>query len=177
MAKDGPVEVDASNVTELGRGRGSPPVLGLEELYRSQRSSVLRLATALTGDRVVAEDIVQDAFLELSRRWDLLENPVGYLRTAVCNRSRSHHRRLGMIRRRSPPPVPLKVEAPELDELWAVLARLSPRRRVALVLRFYEDLSVEEIARLMKCRPGTVSSLLHRGLADLRKGMTSETRP
>jgi len=167
------VEVDTGNVTGPG-SRASPPGPGLEEVYRSERAAVLRLATALTGDRLAAEDIVQDAFVEMSRRWDRLDNPRGYLRTAVVNRSRSHHRRLGTIRRHSPRPVALMVEAPELDELWAVLARLPHRRRVALVLRFYEDLSVEEIARLMKCRPGTVSSLLHRGLDDLRKGMTDD---
>jgi RNA polymerase sigma factor (sigma-70 family) len=61
------------------------------------------------------------------------------------------------------------VDAPELDELWTVLAGLAPRRRAAVVLRYYEDLPVTEIARLLDCRPGTVSSLLHRGLADLRE--------
>lgn len=178
MARDGPVEVDVEAGAVTGPGkRRPPPAPELGELYRAERPSLLRLATALTGDRLAAEDVVQDAFLEVSRRWDRLDNPAAYLRTAVLNRSRSHHRRLGTIRRHSPPPVPLKVEAPELDELWAVLARLPHRRRVALVLRFYEDLSVEEIARIMRCRPGTVSSLLHRGLADLRKGMTDEARP
>jgi RNA polymerase sigma factor (sigma-70 family) len=53
--------------------------------------------------------------------------------------------------------------------MWAALALLQPRRRTALVLRYYEDLPIGEIARLLECRPGTVSSLLHRGLADLRK--------
>lgn len=174
MAKDGLVPVEVMSPFERGNGPAASPDLGLEELYRSERASALRLATALTGDRAAAEEIVQDAFLEVSRRWDQLKNPAGYLRTAVVNRSRSHHRRLGTIRRRRPPPVALRVEAPELDELWAVLARLPHRRRVALVLRFYEDLPVAEIARVMRCRPGTVSSLLHRGLADLRKVLSDE---
>jgi RNA polymerase sigma factor (sigma-70 family) len=123
----------------------------------------------LTSERAVAEELVQEAFLEIVRHWDHLDNPESYLRTAVVNRCRNHHRRLGVGRRRTPPPPPLTVDAPELDEVWQVLAGLSPRRRTALVLRYYEDLSINEIARLLHCRPGTVSSLLHRGLTDLRK--------
>lgn len=174
MTSAAPAAVDAAKTRQTRSSPASGPDLGLEELYRTQRSSAVRLATALTGDRAVAEEIVQDAFLEVSRRWDRLDNPAAYLRTALVNRSRSHHRRLGTMRRRQPPTPPLQVEAPELDELWAVMVRLPHRRRVALVLRFYEDLSIDEIARIMKCRPGTVSSLLHRGLADLRKVLTDE---
>jgi RNA polymerase sigma factor (sigma-70 family) len=69
----------------------------------------------------------------------------------------------------APPPPRLVEPAPELDELWTVLAGLPERRRAALVLRYYEDLPIDEIARLLDCRPGTVSSLLNRGLADLRE--------
>jgi RNA polymerase sigma factor (sigma-70 family) len=69
----------------------------------------------------------------------------------------------------------LHTDAPELDELWQVLAGLPPRRRAALVLRYYEDLAIDEIARLLECQPGTVSSLLHRGLADLRKVLSDDS--
>lgn len=110
---------------------------GLEELFRTRRAASVRLVTALTGDRGVAEEIVQDAFLEVSRRWEQLDNPAAYLRTALVNRSCSHNRRLGVGRRRVPPPPRLHVEAPELDELWGVLVRLPARRRAALVLRYY----------------------------------------
>jgi RNA polymerase sigma factor (sigma-70 family) len=127
------------------------------------------LATVLTSDRAVAEELVQEAFLEVMQRWDRVDNPAGYLRTVVVNRCRNHQRGMGVRRRNVPPAPPLTVDAPELDEMWAALAQLRPRRRTALVLRFYEDLPIDEIARLLDCRPGTVSSLLHRGLADLRK--------
>ena len=142
---------------------------GIEDLFRQRREASLRLATFLVGDVAVAEEIVQDAFLQVTRRWNRLDNPDGYLRTAVVNGCRSHIRRLTRGRRRPLPKPRLHVEAPEHDDLWAVLARLPERRRAALVLRYYEDLPVAEIARLLGCRPGTVSSLLHRGLADLRK--------
>jgi RNA polymerase sigma factor (sigma-70 family) len=58
---------------------------------------------------------------------------------------------------------------PELDEMWDALATLSERQRVALVCRFYEDLPISEIAEVLGCRPGTVKSLIHRGLASLRE--------
>ncbi len=69
------------------------------------------------------------------------------------------------------PPVPLG--EPELDETWAIVRRLPPRYRTALALRFYEDLSEREIAEMMGVRPGTVKSLIHRGLARLRKELAS----
>lgn len=142
---------------------------GMEDLFRARWSPSVRLATALTSDRAVAEELVQEAFLEVSRRWGDLDNAEAYLRATVVNRCRSHHRRAGIARRRAVPPRPSHVDAPELDELWHVLAGLPERRRAALVLRYYEDLPVTEIARLLDCKPATVSSLLHRGLTDLRK--------
>jgi RNA polymerase sigma factor (sigma-70 family) len=159
------------------RGEGAPAAAGrpdddvdtVDALFRARWAPSVRLAAILLGDVAVAEEVVQDAFVQLSRRWAGVDNPAGYLRTAVVNGCRNHHRRLGTIRRRTPAPLALTVEAPELDELWAVLARLPERRRAALVLRYYEDLPVTEIARLLDCKPATVSSLLHRGLADLRK--------
>ena len=146
----------------------------VDELFRSRWGPSVRLATALTGDRGVAEELVQEAFLEVTRRWADVDTPEAYLRTVLVNRCRNHRRHLGVGRRRLPPPPRLTVEDPALDELWHTLAGLSERRRAALVLRYYEDLPVAEIAVLLGCRPGTVSSLLHRGLADLRKVLSDD---
>lgn len=146
----------------------------VEELFRARWGPSVRLAAALTGDRGVAEELVQDAFLEVTRRWDTIDNPEGFLRTVLVNRCRNHHRRVGVGRRHQPPPPRLTVDDPGLDELWQVLAGLPERRRAAFVLRYYEDLPVGEIARLLGCQPGTVSSLLHRGLADLREVLDHE---
>lgn len=121
----------------------------VDELFRSRWGPSVRLATALTGDRGVAEELVQDALLEVTRQWDDLDNPEGFLRTVLVNRCRNHQRHIGVGRRRQPPPPRLVVEDPSLDGLWHVLAGLPARRRAALVLRYYEDLPVGEIARLI----------------------------
>jgi DNA-directed RNA polymerase specialized sigma24 family protein len=146
----------------------------LEDAYRRQRPALVRLAYVLTGSAELAEDVVHDAFVATSRRWADLTNTDSYLRRAVVNHARSSHRRAGRERDKllrfgglaATPQVP-----PEIDETWALLGELSPRQRAALVLRFYEDLPEAEIADLLGCRPGTVKSLIHRGLAEVREAL------
>lgn len=137
-------------------------------LFHSHQAPMVRLAHLLTGSNAVAQEIVQDAFLEVHRRWRTLDNPRGYLRTCVVNRSRSHLRRRIRERDRAPEP-PGPTHDPELDETWHALARLRPRQRAALVLRFYEDLTVAEVARTLGCAEGTAKSLIHRGLKQLKE--------
>ena len=62
------------------------------------------------------------------------------------------------------------------EELWRALGRLSQRQRAAIVLRFYEDLSEQRVADLLRCRPGTVKSLVSRGLETLRSEIRGEDR-
>jgi RNA polymerase sigma-70 factor (sigma-E family) len=139
----------------------------LAELYRERYEPMVRLAYLLTGDRAAAEDLVQDAFVNVHRSWGRATNPSAYLRAAVVNASRSWGRRrsLELVRR---PPAP---EHPTLvsDELWDVLHTLPHRQRAAIVLRFYEDLPDARIAELLECREATVRTAIHRGLAKLRK--------
>jgi RNA polymerase sigma factor (sigma-70 family) len=147
-----------------------------EDIYRANRVPLLRLARLLSGSDAHAEDVVHDAFVGLSRHWDSVANPEGYLRTSVVNLTRTVHRRSGRERdkRERAERVrlqPVVTEQPDLDETWDLLRRLPDRQRAALVLRFYEDLPEAEIARLLGCRPGTVKSLLHRGLARVREAM------
>lgn len=138
----------------------------LTTLFRSQYAPLVRLAFLLVGSNTVAEELVQDAFAQLVRRWNTVEHPKAYLRAAVLNICRSHVRRAILERRHRSVPALSATDSP--DELSDALARLSPRKRTAIVLRFYEDLTEEQIASALGCRPGTVKSLIHRGLADLR---------
>lgn len=133
---------------------------------------MVRLARQIVGSNAEAEDLVHDAFIELHRRWDDVANPGGYLRRAVINRCISHmrRRRLEWRNRHSTPPPTL---APEFDDMWHALESTTPRQRAVLVLRYYDDLTVDQIAEAMQTRPGTVKSLIHRGLKKLEKVLES----
>lgn len=133
---------------------------------------MVRLAHLLTGSVDMAEDVVHDAFVSCSRHWSTLDFVDAYVRRAVINQAYTALRRAGRERDKAARygrATPLTVGLPELDETWAVLRRLPNRQRMVLVLRFYEDLPEAEIAALVGCRPGTVKSLIHRGLAKVKK--------
>ncbi|HZJ27078.1 MAG TPA: SigE family RNA polymerase sigma factor [Acidimicrobiia bacterium] len=142
----------------------------LEQLFVERYAAMVRLAHLLTGSNAVGEDLVQDSLARMQRRWDRIDDPVAYLRTAVVNASRSWHRSRRREQRR------LRVVAPvdenvglEARELLDVLDDLPHGQRTAVVLRYYEGFSEAQIAEAMGCRPGTVKSHLHRGLAALRE--------
>jgi RNA polymerase sigma-70 factor (sigma-E family) len=146
---------------------GESVTTSLAELFRREYAPMVRLATLLVGSDAVAEELVQDAFVAVHRRWSSVDNPGGYLRTSVVNACRSHQRRAALERRRLPrPDEPAQLGA---DEVWDALAHLPHKQRAALVLRFYEDATEAEIAATLRVRPATVRSLVHRGLAKLRK--------
>jgi RNA polymerase sigma-70 factor (sigma-E family) len=155
-------------------GRGT-----LAELYLAHADRARRLAYLLTGDRAVAEDLVQDAFIRLAGRLAHLRDPgafEAYLRRTVVNLSNSHfrHRRVErahLDRQGGDPDAGVEpVAAFEArDALWAALGSLSDRQRAAIVLRYYEDLPDARIAEILGCRVGTVKSLVSRGLEALRE--------
>lgn len=143
----------------------SPP--SIEDLYTAHWGSLVRLALVMTGDRGWAEDIVQDVFLRLATR-PLPQDPPPYLRKMVINATRDHHRRR-RTERRFAPMAAGPVLMPEVDEIIEVLKRLPERQRHALALRYYVDMDVAQVAQALGCPPGTVKSLLHRGIEALRK--------
>jgi RNA polymerase sigma-70 factor (sigma-E family) len=156
----------------------------LGELYLRYADDAVRLAYLLTADRALAEDLVQDAFVRLAGRLAHLRDEgafEAYLRRTVVNLARSHWRHLGVERAfqeraaRVPRATPSPHSDPDdRDALWHALGGLPPRQRAALVLRFYEDLSERQIAEILRCRPGTVKSLVSRGLARLRTQIGGE---
>jgi RNA polymerase sigma-70 factor (sigma-E family) len=142
--------------------------VSFEDLFARHYGPMVRLAHLLVGSNAVAEELVQDAFAKVHGRWATVTNPAAYLRRAVVNACRNEHRRRAVRRRAVLDPAPRAVDdAPA--ELLDALAGLPHRQRAAIVLRFYEDLPEADIARALGCRPGTVKSLLHRGLAQLRE--------
>ena len=146
------------------------PCGSFDTLYREVRPSMVRLAWLLVGDRTVAEEVVQDAFLAVHQRWAGLANPGVYLRRAVVNRCATWRRRrarerTSVARLGEPPPT----GDPAVDAMWDAVGRLGPERRAVVVLRYWADLPHAEIAELLGCPVATVRTRLHRALADLRK--------
>ena len=152
--------------------RATPAAAGakaetFDALFDREYGPMVRLAFLLVDSNEAAEEVVQEAFVALHRRWDRVDNPGGYLRTSVVNRAKDVQRRRARERR-------LPVQVPEdarleADHLGDALAALPAKRRAALVLRFYDDLSEAEIAEVLGVRRGTVKSMIHRGLAQLRE--------
>jgi RNA polymerase sigma-70 factor (sigma-E family) len=147
----------------------------LGELYEAHAPDAARLAYLLTGDRALAEDLVHEAFVRLFGRFRDLRNPDAfgaYLRTAVVNLARSHFRRRRVERayleRESRAPERAPSDFGARQELWEALQRLRSRQRAAIVLRYYEDLTEAQTAEVLGCAPGTVKSLVSRGIDKLR---------
>ena len=138
------------------------------ELYASQFAPMVRLAVALTGSEPAAEDIVHDAFVRVHAHWGRVEHPHAYLRTAVVNACRSAARRAARERAMATGQV-ADIVTLRADEMFDALATLPYRQRAALVLHYYEGLTHAEIAGVLGCREGTVASLVHRGLAQLKR--------
>jgi RNA polymerase sigma factor (sigma-70 family) len=137
-----------------------------EDLYLAEYEPMVRLAFLLVGPGT-AEEVVQDGFARVFERWGTLDRPAAYLRTCVVNGCRQVLRRR-RVRWRHPYPA---APAAELgaDDMLDALDRLPPGRRAAIVLRYYGDLSEAEIAATLGVRPGTVKSMVHRGLRQLRE--------
>lgn len=138
----------------------------IEDVYSAERLGLVRLAFLLTGERDLSEDLVQTAFAAAQGRWADIDDPLPYLRRVIVNQANETHRQ----RYRHPPEEPEPVtHQPDIDETWAELLRLPVRQRAVVVLRFYEDLPLTEIARLLDRPAATVRSDLHRALDTLRR--------
>ena len=149
----------------------------LADAYLRSAPGGIRLAYLLTGDRAVAEDLVQEAFVRFVGRLRFLRDPDAfepYLRRTIVDLSKNHFRRRAVER------AYLEREGPRAEDirtdpdvatyatLRSALLRLPLRQRTALVLRYFEDLPDATIAELLRCRPATVRSLVARGLEALR---------
>jgi RNA polymerase sigma-70 factor (sigma-E family) len=156
----------------------------LGDLYVRHAPEGIRLAFLLTGDRALAEDLVQEAFARLVGRLRHLRDPGAfgaYLRRTIVNLATSHFRRRRVERaylERSA--MAAEAETNPNEELDATmheaLLRLPERQRAAIVLRFYEDLSDVQTAEILRCSPGTVRSLVSRGMKTLRSELEEVSR-
>jgi RNA polymerase sigma-70 factor (sigma-E family) len=163
----------------LGRPDDAGPAV--TALYQAHGVGLIRLAVVMLGDRPAAEDVVQEAFCGLYRRWHRLDDPrnaLRYVRSSVLNGCRSALRNQSRLRSRPGGPqqsVPESAESAESTALageehravLAALRRLPDRQREALVLRYYLELSEAQIAQSMGVSQGTVKSTVSRALAAL----------
>ena len=156
-------------------------------LYRQHHADLVRLALLLVGDRGCAEDVVQDVFTRLCARGRVLQadSTLAYVRTAVVNGCRSVLRRRALARRVAiSRAVPWRdtqdsaehtaILAEDRRQVLAALAGLPSRRREVLVLRFYLNLPVAEVAAMLGISQGSVKSATARGLDALARRLGEE---
>jgi RNA polymerase sigma-70 factor (sigma-E family) len=176
-------------VLTAGNGSARPGDGGpsFAELYQAEAAGVASLAYLLTGDRDLAEDLMQEAFLRVgSRLRHVAPETFGpYVRRTVVNLVRSHFRR-AEVRRRHAAAIENEhdirqrtgefdsSDAETRDELWRLLQQLPLRQREAIVCRFYLDLSESQTADALGISLGTVKSSTSRGLAALRAAIAQD---
>jgi RNA polymerase sigma-70 factor (sigma-E family) len=152
-----------------------------EEFADIRLPGLLRFAGVLTGDRALAEDVVQEVLVRAHARWTKiggLDRPEYYVRKMIVNEFLSWRRRTWRLlpagagaeldSRQAPDHA---VGHAERESLLAELAKLPRRQRAVLVLRYYEGLSDNQIAEALGCSPGTVRGYASRALAALRVEM------
>ena len=163
----------------------APKYQTFDEFYQAEYRQLVGLGYVLCGSRFVAEDLVQDAFAEAHKRWEVVsfyENPTAWLRRVLVNKATSRGRRLTaeakMLTKVGNRRVPeLEVSEPT-SEIWAAVRALPKRQSQVIALRYWDDLGIDEIASILDCKPETVKTHLKRGrgkLAHLLGDSASET--
>jgi RNA polymerase sigma-70 factor (sigma-E family) len=164
----------------LHRGRDADFVA----YYEARAATLRKTAYVLCGDWHLAEDLTQTAFTKLYQVWHRLERYEaldGYVRQTLLRAFLDDRRRpwrreyaIGPQSAVFDVPVADPAGSGEREILLAALARIPKRRRAVLVLRYWEDLPVEQVAELLGCSAGTVRSQASRALADLRAMLGDE---
>jgi RNA polymerase sigma-70 factor (ECF subfamily) len=168
-----PVETMDDTLRRAAAGDGQ----SFAELIRAHESMVFSIALHFLHDHGRAEDIAQEVFLQLYRKLDEIDSPAHltfWLRRVTANRCIDESRR-GRVRPASLEDAPEPTEAPPepdmlLDRrLRQLLLDLPPAQRMALTLRYQEDLDPIEIGRILGMPHNTIKSHLRRGLEALRR--------
>jgi RNA polymerase sigma-70 factor (sigma-E family) len=151
------------------------------EYVRQRHVELLRFAYVLTGQRSLADDLVQDALERTGISWKRVqrtEDPEGYIRRIIVNR---YLNTLRAFRREILVDIPQDVAAGKAsrpeggdEAFWRMLDDLPRKQRAVLVLRFYLDMSDNQIAGAMNCSVSTVRSNAARAIGKLRKSSTVE---
>jgi RNA polymerase sigma-70 factor (sigma-E family) len=163
---------DAHDAPLLGECVRDDEREAFDEFVRARLPALLRFGRALTGSSAAGADLVQDALERTMMAWARLESrgdPEGYVRRVMVNRNISIWRKFGR-EHASAEIYDSGHEDHHFDhDLWAALGTLPPRQRAVIVLRYYEDQSEADIARILGCSQGTVKSQASKALAKLRQ--------
>jgi RNA polymerase sigma-70 factor (sigma-E family) len=151
-----------------------------DEFVAARGAALLRHAYVLTGDRHLAEDLVQEVLAHLYRRWDRVvaaTSPEAYVRTSVTRQFLSWRRRKWSGERPTESLPETAVGDPTADRagddaVWRLLATLPRQQRAILALRFYDDQSDAQIAAILGTSSSSVRAQASRGIATLRSHLT-----
>lgn len=151
-----------------------------ETLFDTHYERLVRALTVVAGNRDIAADAVQDAFVKAHLNWNKIshyDDPSGWVRRVAINRLRDEHRRTRRKRRalqrlRSQPTAPNDV--PDIDEFTRLLAALPRQQRLTTALYYVDSLTVAEIADTLDISNGTVKSHLHDARQRLRPILENE---
>lgn len=141
---------------------------------------MVALAIAVSGSRLVAEDIAQEAMVEASRRWDVVgryDKPGAWVRRITIQKAskRLRRRRLELATMlRMKPSRPISAGSPEIEEVFDAIKRLPPQQRAAIALRYLDGYSVAEIAELLECAEGTAKAHLFKARKSLARTLREE---
>ena len=165
--------LDSAPVVEL--------ITGIETIYRNDLARLVGLAEWIVGSRMIAEEIVHDSFARIVERPPRLDDPTAlsaYVRTTVVNGCRSKVRRVVLERKHAKAVAEIH-EDPERpnEHIRRAIGELPMRQRQVVVLRFYEDLTVDQIASMLSISSGSVKTHLHRATQRLGTLLDERTEP
>jgi RNA polymerase sigma factor (sigma-70 family) len=151
--------------------------LSFEELFAAEHDRLYRALYLIVGSGQEAEDLMQDAVLQVLERWEKIQNPEGYLYRSALNATRSRFRRLAMIARRAVAPSEMQdpfLVADLRDEVMRALSAIPQRQRAALVLVDLLDFTSQDAARVLGVTAASVRSLASLGRASLKRSLEAE---
>jgi RNA polymerase sigma-70 factor (sigma-E family) len=163
-----------------------PATREFAEFVDARWSALYRTAYLMLGDHASAEDLVQAALAKAYSSWARIrtvEAPDAYVRRILVTTALSWWRRKSWGREHPTETLPeALIDGPadgvaQREWVWAEVRRLPSRPRAVVVLRYYEDLTEQQIADLIGCSPGTVKSQAHAALATLRGRLGEEIVP
>lgn len=151
-----------------------------EEYVATRWATLYRTAYLMTGNHADAEDVVQTALVKVYAAWSKVtaaDAPEAYVRRILTNTFLSSRRPLRVTRERLVDQLPETSVPPAGSEdrlsIWPHVASLPPKQRAVVVLRYYEDLSEQQIADALGCSTGTVKSNASLALKSLKARMTA----